>query len=89
MHFQGEKSVLKTIGTQDPDLLKGLETASGGGSLDERIAALRQAIDKVFEPLGGAWQPGEMLFFAEQGNGPEATDEWEDFVASLTQPSAC
>ena len=87
LQYRGEKATLKVIREHDSSLLADLEKlASAAAPLAERIEALRRLTDKVLEPVGGPWQKGEVLFFAESERTVRTADKWEEFFASVVRP---
>lgn len=84
MPYRGEKATLKAIRQNDRELLPDLEKlASGSVSIAQRIGTLCRLTDKILEPVGGPWQKGEVLFFAESVKTRRAIDKWQGFFASL------
>ena len=81
--YRGEKTTLQMIRDSDPDLLADLELASSTGPMEKRLEALERATEKALAPVGGSWQHGEVLFFAEQGKEHLRSDAWRHFWEEL------
>ena len=73
--FRGEGHALHYWRAHEPELYRTLEAFYGTSDLDEQVRLTERLTDRVLEPVGGAWQPGEVLAFgthesrdlAEQG----------------------
>jgi len=84
--YRGEKAALAAIRRRDPQLLREFDLLiSQTSRLAEQIEVLRRLTDRVLEPVGGPWQPGEILFFAGSKGAPEGRDGWHRFFEDLIQ----
>ena len=52
--------------------------------MEVRVGVLRLVSAKVLEPVGGAWQHGEILYFAAPGEEAQYGHGWQEFFESLT-----
>lgn len=83
MPYRGETAALSAMAQKDSGLLADFELLSGGNALEDRIDALRRLTARVLEPVGGAWQREEVLYFAASGEDASNRDEWVEFFESL------
>ena len=61
--FYGEKRALAYWRQNEPDLYNTLEAFYGAADLKERLRLTEYLTELVLAPVGGAWQPGEVLAF--------------------------
>ena len=65
--FYGEKRALAYWRQHEPEIYGVLEAFYGTADLKERLRLTERLTELVLEPVGGAWQPGEVLAFGHNG----------------------
>ena len=65
--FYGEKRALAYWRQHEPEIYGALEAFYGTADLKERFKLTERLTELVLEPVGGAWQPGEVLAFGHRG----------------------
>lgn len=69
--FRGEQHVLTYLREHDAELYGLLEAFYQADSLEEKVRLTETLTGRVLGPVGGAWQPGEVLAFAGDESGAE------------------
>ncbi len=86
--YGGERLALQAMRARDGAMLADLEILLRGSSASDGMEALRRLTAAVLAPVGGAWQPGEVLCFAPEGEEVVSEEERESSFQSLVGPAA-